>query len=298
MRLKKSDKKQNKSLQKGVELMNQNKPQKENSSQKSIVFLDLDGTLWQNEIIPPSALEALKQAKANGHLIFTNTGRSKDGASDRLEELPIAGEVYSAGTEIWQDGSRIFYQPMPEELVRKIIAKLQELNAGICVEGSVSTFANQKSREHFLEEFGAKANELRYYRAPDISEMKPEDYQSVMKISANGLTDGLLDDFLDENNLTFTLFHTPNNEGIVSGEITQSAWNKGTAFKEIQKRLDEPYRTIAVGDSANDLPMFEKADLSIAMGNGTEKVRQVADYVTDSIDEDGLYSAFRHFHLI
>ena len=57
------------------------------------------------------------------------------------------------------------------------------------------------------------------------------------------------------------------------------------------------YETVAMGDSENDLPMLEYADISIAMGNGVKEVKEKADYVTDKIDNDGLYKAFKYLKL-
>ncbi|MDE5757150.1 MAG: HAD hydrolase family protein [Allobaculum sp.] len=56
---------------------------------KSIIFLDLDGTLWENEIIPPSALEAIQKAQENGHMVFANTGRSRGSAWFDLKDMPL-----------------------------------------------------------------------------------------------------------------------------------------------------------------------------------------------------------------
>jgi hypothetical protein len=45
---------------------------------------------------------------------------------------------------------------------------------------------------------------------------------------------------------------------------------------------------IAVGDSGNDIPLFESAGLKIAMGNSTEDLKSKADFITKSVTEDGL----------
>jgi hydroxymethylpyrimidine pyrophosphatase-like HAD family hydrolase len=45
---------------------------------------------------------------------------------------------------------------------------------------------------------------------------------------------------------------------------------------------------IGVGDTDNDLPLFESVGFKIAMANGTEKLKRSADYIAPSVDEDGL----------
>ena len=55
---------------------------------------------------------------------------------------------------------------------------------------------------------------------------------------------------------------------------------------------------IAFGDGNNDVGMIEYVGLGIAMGNGVSQIKQKADYVTSSIDEEGIYNALKHFNLI
>lgn len=56
--------------------------------------------------------------------------------------------------------------------------------------------------------------------------------------------------------------------------------------------------TFAFGDAKVDIPMFEACGTSIAMGSGGDECKQAANYVTDAVDDDGLYNAFEHFGLM
>ena len=55
---------------------------------------------------------------------------------------------------------------------------------------------------------------------------------------------------------------------------------------------------MAFGDGENDLNILKAVQLGIAMGNGEEQVKQIADYVTSDINEDGIYNACKHYKLI
>ena len=55
---------------------------------------------------------------------------------------------------------------------------------------------------------------------------------------------------------------------------------------------------VVFGDSENDVDMLTQAGLGIAVGNGTSEAKEAADYVTDPIDEDGIYKALKHFNII
>ena len=56
--------------------------------------------------------------------------------------------------------------------------------------------------------------------------------------------------------------------------------------------------TMAFGDGGNDISMLQHAGLGVAMGNAKEEVKQKADYVTTSVDEDGIANALKHFGII
>ena len=55
---------------------------------------------------------------------------------------------------------------------------------------------------------------------------------------------------------------------------------------------------VVIGDSENDLDMLAAAAVGIAMGNGTERAKATADYVTTAFDDDGIYNGLKHFGLI
>ena len=57
----------------------------------------------------------------------------------------------------------------------------------------------------------------------------------------------------------------------------------------------DPKRTIAFGDGGNDASMIRKAGIGIAMGNALESLKQEADYVTTTVDDDGVLNALRHY---
>jgi Cof subfamily protein (haloacid dehalogenase superfamily) len=81
-------------------------------------------------------------------------------------------------------------------------------------------------------------------------------------------------------------------------DITHPLANKGAAFVEIAKLLCIPLSEIAaIGDGANDVAMFERSGLSIAMGNAAPQVQRAADVVTKSNSEDGFAEAMERYIL-
>ena len=258
---------------------------------KKIIFLDLDGTLWNFEQIPDSALKAIDLAHQNGHKIFTNTGRSKCEVPQLLWDLNLDGYCFSAGSEIIIGHQQVLFKPLEKRdtLFIQHIAK----NIGYSLEGSSLTFSTEKNRERMRQFHVDNRMGNRFLSFPDISTMHEKDYEQIMKVSIHFDEESQKDALLKQlpEHLTFTNFMH------LGGEITQKNYNKASAIRFVQNFYQEEYSTVAIGDSENDLSMLEHADFSVAMANGCESVKEKADYVTDKIDNDGLYKAFKFLKL-
>ena len=75
--------------------------------------------------------------------------------------------------------------------------------------------------------------------------------------------------------------------------------DKADALRHVAQRLQVDIdHTYAFGDGFNDISMLKAAGHGIAMGNGQEKTKKAAEYVTKNIDEDGVYHALKHYRLI
>ena len=82
-------------------------------------------------------------------------------------------------------------------------------------------------------------------------------------------------------------------------DITANGADKGKGILAIARHegLDAA-DTIAFGDGGNDMSMIRQAGIGIAMGNATSELKQQADYVTTTVDEDGILNALRHYGIV
>ena len=81
-------------------------------------------------------------------------------------------------------------------------------------------------------------------------------------------------------------------------EATAAGVTKATAMEAVRTYLGaDEWRTMACGDSDNDLTMLRAADVSVAMGNGNDNAKAAATWVTTDIHNDGLLNAFAHYDL-
>lgn len=84
-----------------------------------------------------------------------------------------------------------------------------------------------------------------------------------------------------------------------SGEITRKDITKATGMQRIQEHYGcDSKDIISIGDGYNDLCMFKASNISIAMGNAPEDIKKETNYVTDTLENDGIYKAFQMLQLI
>ena len=82
-------------------------------------------------------------------------------------------------------------------------------------------------------------------------------------------------------------------------DITAKGADKGEGLLAMSQHLGlNPQHTIAFGDGGNDSSMIRTAGIGVAMGNALDSLKREADYVTSSVDEDGILKALQHYHLI
>ncbi len=83
------------------------------------------------------------------------------------------------------------------------------------------------------------------------------------------------------------------------GATRAKEFDKENSIHLLLKYLNvDPKDAIAFGDGVVDIPMFKACGFSVAMDNGNDEVKQIASYVTDDVDQDGLYNAFKYLKLI
>lgn len=84
-----------------------------------------------------------------------------------------------------------------------------------------------------------------------------------------------------------------------SGELSVPGIHKAVAIEKLLEHLQvDREHTYAYGDGMNDLEMLQFVKFGIAMGNAKEALKEAADDITDTHDNDGIYNSFKKYQLI
>lgn len=282
-------------------------------SSKSIIFLDIDGTLVNTsstpEFIPESAVRAVRQARQNGHQVYLCTGRSKAEIYDYINQVGFDGVIGAAGGFIEVRGREIFHETIKPETAAAVARYFDDHKIDFYLESNTGLYASKNLIPH-LEwimygdvEHDPAARERKKEGSHFInalirdSQMPTEDINKICFLETNGSKyQDIYDTFHDEFYMvrcTVPIF------GDESGEMSVPGINKSTSIRLLLDYLKaDAADTYAIGDGMNDAEMLDCVNTGIAMGNAKEGLKKIADYITTDIMEDGIYNAFQHFGLI
>lgn len=258
--------------------------------EKKAVFFDIDGTIWDiNNNICESTVEAIKELRKNGHLTFLCSGRSRGYITNpKLLELGFDGIISGCGTMIEYNGKTVLYQKMEKDFADYVVRTVRKYGFKPILEGRDYLYFDD---EDFAgDSYGEK---LRRELGERLKPIKKNDYE-IVKLSCATIGVSVEECKKELGDLFEFIIH---NERVV--EMVPKGFSKATGIKKICELLDiSPENTFAFGDSTNDLEMLKIAGKSIAMGNGSDDVKAVADYITSSVTEDGIWKACKYFRLI
>ena len=268
------------------------------SENNKLIFLDVDATLYSKEqrLVPESAITAIHAAQKNGHKVLINTGRPLVYFEKEILDIGCDGYLCSNGVHILLDGETIYHKIIPDTVVEQIKRICEENNIYGTFEGEkCSYFRDHNVDFHPHYGFMITAFELAPYMAHEFTWDHVEDPDKAIVFTGPGSNASGFVAALDSISDTMDYIRIDDTQY----EILLKDHDKGTGLKYVADHLDiSTDDCYAFGDSNNDISMFKAAGHSIAMGNSCDELKEIAEYVTDSVNDDGLYNAFEHYHLI
>lgn len=258
---------------------------------KKILFFDVDSTLYSHKSnsIPRSTIEAIKQARLNGHIIVLATGRSKK-LTDLLDIFKYIEFDYFVtinGTLVLDKNDNIIFSlPCNQNAVLNVLKLVDKHDLNVC-------FINKD--DYYLYKDEDKRSHLGYdpLHIP-IPSKKKYMYEDIYQLNLF-CEDEYVNEFIELTG-EYLSYSKLDNYGY---DVYAKDQTKATGIKHLLEYLQVDVKdTFAFGDGHNDKEMIEYCGIGVAMGNAIEKVKNASNYVTDDIDNDGIYNAMKYFKLI
>jgi len=264
---------------------------------KKVLVLDIDGTLTNSKKeITPATKEALIETQEQGHIVVVASGRPTAGIvkiADELELGRFGGYVLSFnGARItnWKTKEIIYQNVLSNEMIKPLYDFAIDNNLGLvsyednCVitgtrhdeymelEARINSISI-KDVTNFIEYVDFPVNKCLFTASLDVAEQKEKELAELYGDRAS----------IYRSEPFFI-------------EVMPEGVDKAASLDKLVNALGLSQKdTIAVGDGFNDMSMIKYAGIGVAMKNAQDKVKEAADYITLSNDEDGVVDVINKF---
>ena len=260
-----------------------------------MLVLDIDGTIYRKNFSASDAVKnALKKLTEDGIKVVLATGRMFSATIPIAKDIGLDSPIvcYQGGLikECAENGKILLQKDVPEKYAREIIRILREkdihcnlyMNDGLVVENDNETI------KRYTDE--------RNVRYTVVNNFDDIDLKNINKMLAIDTDVKKIEDLQKQlaqqySKDLYIIRSTPH-----FCEISNIEATKGNAVRYLADLWNiKKEEIMAVGDQDNDIEMLKAAGIAVAMGNGTEELKKIADYVTDTVENDGVVKAIQKF---
>jgi len=270
-------------------------------SKYQLIAFDMDGTLLNSEKkISKDTLLAIEEAFDAGKEIALSTGRCVVELEEYFSQIPrLRYLICTSGALVYdlKEKTTIYAKKLSADVVQKILEVGKE---ELCMEHILTVDSIvQAEKISCMETYNMGHHQPMFERVAtgveNIREWYRQYHLPVEKaILHHASTEGRKRSRERLKELDIEMVDSE----VASLECSAKGVTKGIGLEKLCEYLGiSVEETIAVGDADNDLDILKHAGLSIAMGNGNERVKEIADIIVRDCDHDGCAQAIREYLL-
>jgi Cof subfamily protein (haloacid dehalogenase superfamily) len=255
---------------------------------KGIAFFDLDHTLYNEQTrVDPEVAEAMHQLKANQVLPVISTGRNLFEIPATMKTTGIDTVVSANGSYVIFEGKPVYKAVLPKEVVKNFVEFAKSHDEATTVMNS------QGARINFINNIVDRNYQFINSRKPPFGVDNFINHNEIIMMLIN--TEGPDTTYIDQFKNTLTFFrNTP-----YSMDIVAKGSSKKRGIQELIKNAQlTGIPTYGFGDGNNDIPMLDYVDHPVVMGNGLDRVKAYAEFITTKNTDHGIINGLKHYHLL
>jgi hypothetical protein len=259
------------------------------------VLADVDGTLiTKDKVLTPRAIRAVQELQELGVLFAITSGRPPRGMRMLVEPLgmhvPMA--AFNGGMVVLPDMTVVDERTIPAEVSPAVIEMMRAHGLYVWIYVSTDWYVTDAHGPRVDREASTVQFE------PTVVPTFDGRLDRVIKIVGNSEDYDLVAQAEAAVQKQFGEQVSAARSQPYYLDVTHPTANKGVVVERLSSFFKIPLENIAtIGDQPNDVLMFKKSGMSIAMANAIEDVQNQATYVTDSHNEDGFAKAIEGFIL-
>lgn len=265
-----------------------------------LLILDVDGTLVGRGSYPtPRVAEAIARAKAKGVVVALGTGRASEACYHLIKRLDLNGlHIFFDGAAVvdWPSNDIVFLHALPPHASQCLVTLAREYDLFLEIyahdfyfiekNGPLAQQQQEKLQIHpLITNLMSLTERIKIVKGQLLATNEAEKCQ-VELITAE----------MEKHCQMSWSFDASN--GIYFINAVARSVSKGEALRDVADYLNiDLSQVMAIGDSFNDIPTFEAAGFSVAMGNAPAGVKRMVDWVAPPVENDGVAVAIEQFIL-
>jgi Cof subfamily protein (haloacid dehalogenase superfamily) len=259
------------------------------------VLADVDGTLvTKKKVVTPRAIEAIEELHRRGVIFAITSGRPPRGMKMLVEPLEMRGPMaaFNGGIIVQPDMTIVDERSVPEDVTPAVIDMIHDHGLEAWIYRATDWYVNDFGTPRAAHEATTVQFEPSVVRSYDGLMDRvvkivgvSEDHDRVARCEATVQQE-------------FGMHTSAARSQPYSLDVTNPTANKGVVVERMSHYYGVPLDQIAtLGDQANDVLMFQRSGMSIAMGNAGDEVQRQATFVTSSNEDEGFAKAIEEFIL-
>ncbi|SMG29163.1 Cof-type HAD-IIB family hydrolase [Sphingobacterium psychroaquaticum] len=254
------------------------------------VFFDIDGTLlsFKTHEVPTSTKEAIQALQEKGIKVIVSTGRSIN-SIDHIKFLGFDGFItFNGGYCVSKEGEILFRQAIDPRDIQALLDYSQSNSLSFSLMSEKAVSIHDVTPE--IAGMYAHVN----LPVPPLVEFDQVDTASILQTNI----------FLGpEEEKVFMETVMPNSLASrwtpLFADVNPQGQSKQVGIDIFCKHFNiDIAETMAFGDGGNDISMLKHVGIGVAMGNANPEVKEIADYITDDVDSNGIANALKHFGIV
>lgn len=254
------------------------------------VFFDIDGTLFsfKSKTIPESTKNAIKKLREKGIKVIVATGRSINDLN-HVKEIEFDGFLtFNGGYCMTVEGDVMFKHTIDTQDIKNLIQYSEQNDVGFSL-----MYEDKVRISH------SKPNVTKLYTdldltIPPLYDREESGIENVLQVNV------FIDPQDDERFMKDVMPNSLSSRWTsLFADVNPSGISKSRGVENFCEHFNiDISETMAFGDGGNDISMLKFVKIGVAMGNASDNVKEVADYITTDVDNNGIQSALTHFGLL
>ena len=258
-----------------------------------LIVTDIDGTILKSDFtFNKKVIDCIKKLSNNGVKVVLISGRMNESILSIHKQLELDTPIVSFQGGLVKLGDKILYQRcLDNEIGREVInwAKSKNIHINLYMDDVLYSEVDDETIRRYTNERNVRfiCKNFDEIELNNINKILLIDFKNHKKIKN-------AEEYLSKK---YPHLHICRSMDAFC-EVCNGQASKGDAVEFLKKYYNlDTSEILSIGDHNNDIPLLHAGGIKVAMGNGTPEIKKIADYVTDTVDNDGFVKAVERFVL-